>query len=300
MSLNWRDLPPLSALRAFDATARHGGFAGAARSLNVTHAAVAQQVRALEARMGVALAVRAGRSVKLTEAGERLARGLGQGFEAIAESVEEVRRSERRRGLRVTTTTYVADLVIVPRLPEFWARNPGVEIALHPSRDYVDLQRDGYDLAIRAVLVGQKAGWPGADMSHLARARVIAVGAPDLVGDPPRDPTDCPWLWHAEMDVVAQMMRTAGLDTAALQRVPIASASLKLEAVRRGMGAAVFNEWFVREDLKRGRLVELPLPNPAGVDYYIVTPKGVRRELTTTFADWLRALFGDTSGAAGG
>ncbi len=71
VSTLWRNLPSLSALRAFDATARHGGFAGAARVLNVTHAAVTQQVRGLERELGVPLVRRAGRTVSLTEAGQR-------------------------------------------------------------------------------------------------------------------------------------------------------------------------------------------------------------------------------------
>ena len=72
MLIRWRDLPSLSLLRAFDATARHGGFAGAGRALNVTHAAVTQAVRGLEAELGVVLVQRAGRTVALTEVGERL------------------------------------------------------------------------------------------------------------------------------------------------------------------------------------------------------------------------------------
>jgi LysR family glycine cleavage system transcriptional activator len=93
MSVDWRDIPSLASLRAFDATARHGGFAGAARSLNVTHAAIAQQVRALEADLGMSLAVRQGRNVVLTEAGLQLARSLGEGFDTIAGGIAHLRET---------------------------------------------------------------------------------------------------------------------------------------------------------------------------------------------------------------
>ncbi|MBT8459797.1 MAG: LysR family transcriptional regulator [Boseongicola sp.] len=87
---NWYKLPSLSALRAFEATARTGSFANAARALNVTQAAVAQHVRSLEAELGVTLARRAGRTVTLTDSGARFAARLSDGFSTIASGVDEV------------------------------------------------------------------------------------------------------------------------------------------------------------------------------------------------------------------
>ena len=98
MSNRWRDLPSLSLLRAFDATARHGGFAGAGRALNVTHAAVTQAVRGLEAELGVVLVQRAGRTVALTEAGERLARALDDGFGKLTAGIAGLREAEVQIG----------------------------------------------------------------------------------------------------------------------------------------------------------------------------------------------------------
>jgi LysR family glycine cleavage system transcriptional activator len=117
--LRWRDLPSLSLLRACDATARNGSFAEAGRVLNVTHAAVTQAVRALEAELGVPLVRRSGRTVALTEAGKRLAQSLDTGFGALAEGVADLRRDEAWRIVRVTTTTFIAETHVMPRLPDF-------------------------------------------------------------------------------------------------------------------------------------------------------------------------------------
>ncbi len=86
----------------------------------MTHAAVTQAVRALEAELGVALVQRAGRTVALTEAGERLARALDAGFGAVAAGVTALREVEARRVVRVATTTFIAETHVMPRLAEFW------------------------------------------------------------------------------------------------------------------------------------------------------------------------------------
>lgn len=99
MPNDWKTLPSLTALRAFDATAKHGGFAGAARALNVTDAAVAQQVRALEVDLAVRLAIRQGRNIKLTEQGKSLARSLSDSFRNISDEITSLRENTLQRGL---------------------------------------------------------------------------------------------------------------------------------------------------------------------------------------------------------
>ena len=150
MLLDWRSLPSLTALRAFEATARAGSFAGAARALNVTHAAVAQQVRALEQELGVSLAKRQGRQVVLTDAGLRLARTLTGAFTAISDEIVQTRAGASTRGLRVTCSPFMAERVIMPNLKDFWLRHPGAEISLSPTRAYVDLVAEGFDIGIRS------------------------------------------------------------------------------------------------------------------------------------------------------
>lgn len=110
---DWRRVSSRSSLRAFDA---------AARTLDVSHAAVAYQVRALEADLGAALLRRAGRGLALTDGGARLARVLAQGFGAIAAGVEALRCSRQRQGLRVTSTPAFAQSILLPRLSDVWRR----------------------------------------------------------------------------------------------------------------------------------------------------------------------------------
>lgn len=291
MSLDWRSLPSLAALRAFDATARNGDFAGAARSLNVTHAAVAQQVRALEKELGMSLAVRDGRSVRLTPLGIELARTLAGGFETIAEGIDTLRRRERRRGIRVTATPFLVDRIITPRLSEFWDAHPGAEISLHPSREYIDIASEGFDLAIRALPHKAEMTWPGLDIEPVAEMLVVAIVAPQLLADASANPQDLPWLEHEGMTTKLMMMRDCGLEVERLKFVSIGSPNLLLAAVRQGLGATIFSEQFTREDLAAGRLVQVPLPKTLYARYLAVTPKGPRHQLVAPFVDWVHTLF---------
>ena len=137
----------------------------------------------MEKDLNVQLAVRAGRSVGLTEAGRRLAQGLAQGFLTISDSIDDLREREASRGVRVTTTTFAADVIIMPRLSEFWRKHPGVEIALHPTPHEIDIIENGYDFALRASLKGDRVNWPGTEVEHLCDIDLMGVGAPSLLGD---------------------------------------------------------------------------------------------------------------------
>lgn len=292
MPLNWRTLPPLAALRAFDATARHGDFASAARALNVTHAAVAQQVRALEAHLGVGLAVRQGRRVVLTDAGERLAKRLGDGFDAIAQGVMEIKDSATTRGLRVTVSPFMAERIIMPRLAEFWAAHPGAEISLSPTRTFVDVVREGFDLAIRTHLEGHDFGHPpnNVDSAHIAPANMICILSPDLLARRGPDLDGLPWLWHDGFETKMALMRMCGIDVDRLERVPIGSANLLLEAVRQGLGATIFNAAIARDEIAAGGIAEVPLPKTGGITYRALTPKGHKHPLAAPFTAWVKTL----------
>jgi LysR family glycine cleavage system transcriptional activator len=285
----WRDLPSLSLLRAFDATARHGSFAEAGRALNVTHAAVTQAVRGLEADLGVTLVRRAGRTVALTEAGEALARSLAEGFGAIAQGIEDLRQRETRRVLRVATTTFIAETHIMPRLPEFWARYPGVEVAMSPSPALAEFQRDGFDLAIRALSEGWTAR-PGEEIRPLARVPLLAVATPEMARSGVA-PQDMPWIVGADSPWEHAQLEQAGLDIARMRRVQLGSPHLEMSAARQGLGAGLATEIICRADLQAGRLVDLGLKGLPMVTYAVVLPEGARRAAVEQFADWLATIF---------
>ena len=281
----WRDLPSLSMLRAFDATARHGGFAGAGRALNVTHAAVTQAVRALESDLGLPLVRREGRTVRLTDAGIRLAQALNDGFGTIAGGIADLRRSEGRRPLRVATTVFLAQALILPRLSEFWARHPGIEVAMTPGLAAVDILAEGYDLAIRAWA----SEGPGIVTRPLAQSRWLVAGAPALLGTGPVDPRSLPWI--VPDDEHARILRQVGIVIPAAQRVDIGSPHLEISAGVTGLGLILVTEAVVRSELASGALREVPVQGFPPVTYYATTPAGPVRAATETFAAWIATLF---------
>lgn len=287
--MRWRDLPSLTLLRAFDATARHGSFAEAGRALNVTHAAVTQAVRALEAELGMALVRRSGRTVALTEAGATLAHSLDAGFGALAEGVASLRQREARRVLRVATTTFIAETHVMPRLPAFWARHPGVEVAMSPSPALAEFERDGFDMAIRALADGWAAR-PDQEVRPLLHCPILAVCAPALAATG-QAPQDLPWVVGADSHWELAQLGHAGIDMNRLNRVHLGSPHLEMSATRQGLGAGLATEIICREDLATGRLVVLPVTGLPAVTYAVVLPKGPRRVAVDQFADWLATIF---------
>lgn len=285
--MRWRDLPSLSALRAFDATARSGSFAEAGRMLNVTHAAVTQAVRALEAELGAQLVQRAGRTVALTEAGAALARSLSDGFGTIAAGVEALRRAEASRVVRVATTTFIAETHVLPRLAGFWAANPGVEVAMTPGPASVDLGREGYDMAIRVL----EDGWvepEGLEIRPLIRTPLLATCAPSMARG---DPLQMPWIDGPGSAWDKEQLRKAGIDPDRLRKVQLGSPHLEMSAARQGLGAMLATEIICRADFEAGRLVVLPVKGLPFVTYAAVLPRGPRRPAVEAFAGWLATIF---------
>ncbi|MDP7152554.1 MAG: LysR substrate-binding domain-containing protein [Paracoccaceae bacterium] len=291
MELNWKALPSLASLRAFELTARSGNFATAARELNVTHAAIAQRVRSLEADLGVVLARRSGRSVVLTEAGVRLAQHLTEGFGTIAAGIGELREDQGKSPVQIAATVYFSQAVVIPRLHEFWKHHPEIQVSVMPSRDAVDIVSLGFDLAIRAAT--NKPNWPGLDAEALLESEMIAVGAPSLVNDN-MDPVDqLPWIWSAGVTFEEETIQAFGLDTQRLKNVDIGVPSLQLSLARQGLGISFTPEVLVRNELASGDLLRVPLPSPFSVAYYAVTPVGPVRPQAEAFITWLKETFAE-------
>ena len=132
-------LPPLSALRAFEAAARNGSLSAAARELNVTHPAIAQQVKKLEEWFGVPLLQRAGRGVAVTAEGTVLARELGDGFETLRRAVESMDAAATKRPLGITLTPSFAASWLMPRYAGFREAHPDIEVLFNPSAVVVEI-----------------------------------------------------------------------------------------------------------------------------------------------------------------
>lgn len=286
--IDWTRLPPLSALRAFEATARLQSFSAAARSLNVTHAAVAQQVRALEAHLGLVLVQRQARGMAVTAEGAQLAAALGEGFAAIEAGVRALERGRDGAPLKIALTPPFAETWLMPRLGDFWARNPGAELALVPSAALVDLRAEGYDLAIR-----YGAGpWPGLEAEPLTGGRFVVVGAPGLLGAARPEGAGAlsafPWITAQDSPEQRLWAEGLGLNWEALAPRLYPTTSLALAATRAGYGLSVQTHVLVDDDLRKGRLVALAQRNSEGLCYHLVTRPGVQPPALRRFLGWLR------------
>jgi LysR family glycine cleavage system transcriptional activator len=147
--MSTRRLPPLNALRAFEAAARNGGFTAAARELSVSPAAISQYVSSLEAHLGVKLFRRLPRGLELTDAGRAYLPGLEEGFATLAAATSALRGRPRAGRLVVSTLPSFATGWLVPRLPDFRRRYPEIDVVLRSEWRFVDFARDAVDVAIR-------------------------------------------------------------------------------------------------------------------------------------------------------
>lgn len=288
MPTDWRTLPPLTALRAFAATAELRSFSRAARVLNVTHAAVAQQVRALEDHLARPLVHREGRGVGLTADGEKLAEALGEGFAAMIRGVEALRAGEADRPVRVTLTASFAAQWLMPRLKGFWDRHPDIGLSLHPDARVMDLRRERMDLAIRYG----NGDWPGVEATWLAPARLVIAGAPALTGE--RDLTiedlrRMDWVLSPNWPEQDSYLRSLGLDPATLSRTDIDSDDLAIAAARQGLGLVVESLALVEADVAEGRLRLVHERAETLPAYFIVNPPGQQRAAARAFLGWLKS-----------
>ncbi|WP_171177038.1 LysR substrate-binding domain-containing protein [Ruegeria sp. HKCCD8929] len=276
-------LPPLNALRAFEAAGRHLNFRLAAEEIGVTQGAVAQQVRGLEARLGVQLFDRLPRGLRLTEAGRRFHAPLRQAFRLIGEAAETL---AERRPLTLSVTPSFASKWLVPRLGDFTAQHPGIEVQVDARERLANFQSDGVDIAVRQ---GHPPFGPGLVAEPLFATEYVAICSPGLAEG-----------LHATEDLARQTLLndTHGLwplfldemGVAATQRMMnFSQTSLAIDAAVAGQGVALANAPLVSAELASGRLVR-PFAQSLSADlgFYIVTPRQPRHpELVAVMRDWL-------------
>lgn len=289
---DWRHLPPLTTLRAFEATARLGGYSAAARSLNVTPAAIAQQVRKLEAEVGAALVRRMGRGLVLTDAGERLAAPLRDAFARIASAVGDLRQYEAARGVRVSTTEFFVDAVVLPNLREFWETHPGVEVSFSPEGNRIPVDAETFDVFVRGAVTGGEREWDHLSAVPLIESPLILCGAPSLVGDGRVDPATLPWVSEGGLprDVFERAVRRAGCDPDAIRFVDPGHVKLEIDAALMGYGLSMASELIVREHLASGALVRIADVDETPGAYWMITRPGPQRENVRRFTEWLTEI----------
>jgi LysR family glycine cleavage system transcriptional activator len=288
--MDWSRIPSLAALRAFEALSRHGSLSAAARDLNVTHAAIAQHLRALEAFFGENLANRDGQSMRLTETGRELAESLGEGFARISEGVGAILDRNALRPITVTLTPSFAEVWLMPRIGQFWSKHPEVEVRLVPSVALTDLRRDGIDLAIRFGT----GDWPEYDVEPLAVSRFVVVAAPDYTKARTLEELGRlgahDWYFSLASNEQRVWGGTIGVDFDRVGAQEMANNGMVLSAVRAGLGLSIQSLALVEPDIASGQLATLYEGDPEGLGYYILSRPGVLSPGARTFRAWLRRM----------
>ena len=289
-----RRLPPLNALRAFEAAARHLSFTRAARELNVTQAAISHQVKALEERLGLCLFRRLNRALLLTDAGQAYLPDLRDAFDRIDAATRRLRAADDSGPLTVSVLPSFAAKWLVPRLGRFRAVAPDIDVRIAPSNHLTDLDGEGVDIAIR---YGGGA-WPGVRAEPLMAEDVFPVCGPELArGEPPLvTPADLARHTllhdddHARWRMWLMAAEVADVDPG---RGPVfTDSSLTIQAAVAGQGVALARSALANADLASGRLVRpFDITVPAKYAYYMVTPEGgaATRPKVVAFRDWLLA-----------
>lgn len=295
-----RRLPPLNALRAFEAAGRNLSFSKAATELNVTPAAVSHQIKGLEEHLGLPLFRRGPRRLLLTDAGQRLLPGVRQAFAGLSEAIAEVEDSAEDDVLTISVVPSLASKWLLPRMERFRRANPDLDVRLDASSHVVDFAREtDVDLALRHGT----GDYPGLEVERLTGGRLLPVCSPKLLeGDRPlREPRDLrhhtllhvPWgLCGSTEPDWCDWLKTAGVDDVDTERGPrFNHSSYAIQAAIEGHGVALADEVLVSDDLAAGRLVH---PFGQGVSgatpfaYFLVYPphKGKLKRVQA-FRTWL-------------
>ncbi|WP_323770457.1 LysR substrate-binding domain-containing protein [Antarctobacter sp.] len=285
--MNWSALPPLASLRAFAAYAQTRSVSSAGGALNVSHAAISQQMRALETHLGVALLDRSGRKLSLTPEGETLARSLTEAFGDIAQTVEALTGADASRPLQISVTPTFAAAWLMPRLTAFREAHPDINLMIDPTAKVQSLEPGGIDVALRYG----DGTWPGLLAEPLIRSPIVVVAAPDLVGNrpitSPSDLRDYHWLQELGTNEATDWFAQNGVDRDAGRGFTAMPGNMMLEAARAGQGIAVVAGVFVEPDIRAGRLRKLFEDNKEK-GYHIVTRPGIPRPPLKAFLSWLR------------
>ena len=304
-------LPPLTALRAFEAAARHLSLKRAGEELHVTPAAISHQVIQLESTLGVQLFVRGHKKVTLTTAGAVLARKLSEGFEGMQRAVNEVRGNSLSESLAIITTPAFAYQCLMPRLHQFIGEHPTLDVRVTTRIGQVAgtgwthrgeiLSVMGWAEECDAVICLGLGDYPGMNVDRVLPLSITPLCSPEFLQQHLRmgDPTslrDAPLL-HDDRGAIYEgesfwdlWLRTAGVtgvDTLAGQRV--SHFTFALDAAAAGRGVVATTVELARSKIDAGQLVApFDLRVPWGTSYYLATtPSSADRAGVQAFRRWL-------------
>ena len=289
-----RQLPPLNAVRAFEASARHLSFHRAAEELHVTPSAVSHQIRQLEEHLGTRLFRRLTRRVVMTDEGQDYLPAIRAALDQIDAATR--RLVEKRTGtvLNLNVAPSFAAEWLVLRLSDFQSRYPGIEVRLSTTVELADLDRGDVDLVIRYGA----GSWKGAVSHRILTEELVPVCSPRLLSGPNAltEPADLrrATLIHVlpRIGQWGSWLRAAGLDDIDPERGPkFQSTPLALEAVMAGMGVMITNRIFAAQHLKDHRLVvPFDMDIPSDMAYFLLYRRERAQEMkVAAFRDWLLA-----------
>lgn len=291
------DVPPLDLIEGFEAAARNLSFTKAGAELHLTQSAVSRQIKALEDWLGVPLFERRTRSLALTGQGEALYKAVPGVLRTIEDVTREIRFRQLARTLTVTTTPTFASLWLIPRLAGYTREHPQVDVRISTSTLFVDLERNGVELAIRYTGVA-----PTENATKLFDEEVFPVCAPELLKDPDKplsSPSDLhhhvllhydnpqnriPWLdWPTWLEAVglSDFKAAGAVRFNEYDQVVVAAAS--------GQGVALGRSPLLKKMFRDGKLVApFSAKSVTPRSYYLITSKtSARNPDVTDFTDWL-------------
>ncbi|QDO97904.1 transcriptional regulator GcvA [Ferrovibrio terrae] len=288
-----RKLPPLGALRAFEAAARHLSFKTAADELGVTPTAISHQLRLLEDSIRQRLFVRHIRKVTLTPAGDALYPVLRDGLDSFAFALERLRAGPQRRRLTLSATPAFVAKWLLPRLGDWQARHPDIDLHLHASEQPVNLSGGSADVAIRYG----RGDWPDLHTEKLLPSPFAPVASPRLALRRPADlkrQTLLHFDWRQRRRDTpiwkcwAEQAGIKGLDIAGGLR--FSDESHAIQAAIAGQGVALLGLPLVTTELASGALVQPFGPVLQGDGYHLVTlPERAQQPEIVALQGWLRA-----------
>ena len=289
-----RHLPPLNQLRAFEAAARLGSFKAAGDELNVTHAAISHQVKALEDTLNVTLFQRLTRGVRPTQEATAYAELLGQALDLMDTATRSI-AGEARKPLRISSAPFFGNRMLLPAMPDFHRQHPEIDINVDLDFGLVDFAGGEADCALR-----YGAGkWPGLHSELIYRDIITPVAAPSLVKGLglPLDPTQITQLPLAttkaeESDWEHWLAENGVHDTSGLRYHKLDNRAIALDYALVGNGAALADLRMVAQEIEGGRLVRL---HPSAVAWtrsmFLVWPEQSRHDpRLQIFLDWLRSM----------
>lgn len=276
--------PSLNALRAFEVASRHLNFRLAGLELGVTQGAVAQQIRALEAELGLKLFERHPRTLALTQNGQRYVIGVRRAFETLAQATQGLCPEPQHLTISVTPT--FATKWLMPRLGDYTRAYPGMDLRILATERLSHFHTEAVDLAVR---YGRPPFGPGLQSDLLFDECLVAVGHPHTAGEnaPHVLVHDSQSSWDQYFEQCRPQARES-----AVQGIWFNQTTLAIDAALIGQGIALVQRDFVAQDLAAGRLVQVfPQEMRTDAGYYLVCPRKQRQpEAVADVRRWLGAV----------